>query len=348
YAALDFTVDNTLDGDKDWAALLGRSGESVREFRVTAKDTRFGVAGFTRTGRANYTHKYYEFKIPLSEIGASASDVLQVRFLAYGTAAVLDFNPELLPRFGDVLWVPNERTLLYTSNISARASEAIFLDEDNRRQAVFENFDSLNEARFTPTGRKFLFRAFESDALDRCSQGGSSDHWAVSSRANVTADVRARRISTGSGIRLAGTAADLHFSHYTLEYAPASTPSSFTLIQPPSSQSVIDDFLTTWVPPSTGSFFVRLTASDRAGNVRSHIRRVFFSDTPSITDVYRTPEYISPNGDGIQDELLVHYRVLEPVHLEVHIVNESGDRIRTLQRDPSVPGVEFTRAGNGT
>jgi hypothetical protein len=74
---------------------------------------------------------------------------------------------------------------------------------------------------------------------------------------------------------------------------------------------------------------------------------VFFSDTPSITDVYRTPEYISPNGDGVQDELLVHYRVLEPVHLEFQIVNESGDRVRTLQRDHAVAGVEFTLAWNG-
>lgn len=347
YAALDFTVDNTLDGDKDWAALLVRSGGSFREFRVTAKDSRWGVAGFTRTGRAQYTHKYYEFKIPLTEIGARDQDVLQLRFQAYGTAASLDSNPDFLPSFGDVLWVPNERTLLYASSYSARASEVIFLDEGNRREPVFESFDSLSDSHFTPTGRKFLFRGFESDTLDLCSLGGSSDFWAVSSLANLTADVRARRISTGSGIRLDGTAADRNFSHYTLEYARPSAPGAFTLIQPASSETVIDDFLTTWVPPSTGSFFVRLSSSDLAGNLRSHLRRVSYSDTPSITDVYRTPDFISPNGDGVQDELLVHYRVLEPVHLEFQFVNESGDRVRTIQRDHSLPGVEFTLAWNG-
>jgi hypothetical protein len=86
---------------------------------------------------------------------------------------------------------------------------------------------------------------------------------------------------------------------------------------------------------------------DLAGNRESRLRRVSFRDTPSITDVYRTPQYISPNGDGVQDELILHYRVLEPVHLEFQVYNEAGDRVRTIARDHSVAGTEFDLRWNG-
>ena len=34
------------------------------------------------------------------------------------------------------------------------------------------------------------------------------------------------------------------------------------------------------------------------------------------------------NGDGVRDSVELHYRVLEPSHLEFHVVDETGRRIR--------------------
>ena len=61
---------------------------------------------------------------------------------------------------------------------------------------------------------------------------------------------------------------------------------------------------------------VRLTVEDLAGNKRQAIKRVGWGQNSLITDVYRAPQYISPNGDGVQDSAIIHYRVLEPVNLE--------------------------------
>jgi len=346
YAALDFAVDNTLDGERDWAALLVRTETGWREFRVTASDRTWGIAGFTRTGSVTFTHKYYEFKVPLTELASGVGDVLDVRFQAYGTAAIVDVSPELLPPFGDLLWVPNERTLLFTNSFSSRPSVAIFLDEDNRRQDVFEDAN-IYDLSFSPSGRQLNFTRSIFDLATVCSDRGSSDRVAISSLANLTADLRARRSSGTGGIRIDGTAADLNFSHYTLEHAPATGPGVFALIEPPSATTVIDDVFTTWVPPGPGTYFVRLTVEDLAGNREFELRRVSFRDTPSITDVYRTPQYISPNGDGVQDEVIIHYRVLEPVHLEFQVYNEAGDRVRTIARDHSVAGTEFDLRWNG-
>ncbi|MCP4657669.1 MAG: hypothetical protein GY856_19865, partial [bacterium] len=64
YAALDFTVDNTRDGDRDWAALLVETPAGWREFRITESDPTWGTVGFVRTGKVHHTHKYYELRVP--------------------------------------------------------------------------------------------------------------------------------------------------------------------------------------------------------------------------------------------------------------------------------------------
>jgi hypothetical protein len=134
YAALDFTVDNTLYESHDWAELQVKSPQGWRHFRITADDTTYGHSGFTRTGRVHHTHKYYEFKIPLAEIDAASGDVVSVAFEAYGTAALLDDEAsELLPLWGDLFWVPNERSLLYTTTYDERT--AILMDEENRQSS---------------------------------------------------------------------------------------------------------------------------------------------------------------------------------------------------------------------
>lgn len=354
YGALDFTVDNTIDGDKDWASLWVRSASGWREFRVTASDIQWGVAGFTRTERVNYRHKYYEFKIPLNELGASVGDTLDVRYQAYGTAAILiGENNDYLPHTGDLLWAPGDESLVYeTYN---QGNWAIRLDEGNRVQQLFAEWSSRpRNMRFVPSGRQLLFDSGEagSDPNSVCYGNGWDDSWSFKSLLNLTADLRAIRSSQGGGLKLSGTAADMNFDSYALEYASVDTPDTWQPIAPASGQAQVDDQFTTWVPPGPGAYFVRLTVNDLAGNQRRFITRVYWSDSPSITDLYRSPRYISPNGDGTQDEAVIHYRVLQPVHLEFNIYNAKGELVRTIKRDHSLTGAEFDlqwdgRDGNG-
>jgi subtilase family serine protease/fibronectin type 3 domain-containing protein len=349
YGALDFTVDNTIDGDRDWGALWVRSASGWREFRVSETDTQWGIAGFTRTEKVHYRHKYYEFRVPLAELGASVGDTLDVRFEAYGTAAILiGEDDDYLPLHGDLLWAPGDETLIYET--SYEGSWAIFLDQDNRLQELLPDWSYRpRNLRFVPSGRQLLFDSGEAayDSNSVCYSVGWSDSWSFKSLLNLTADVRAIRSSQSGGIKLSGTATDLNFDSYQLEYASVDTPESWSPIAPASGQSLVDDEFTTWVPPGPGAYFVRLTVTDLAGNERRFVNRVYWSDTPSITDLYRTPRYISPNGDGMQDEAAIHYRILEPVHLEFNIYNGRGDLIRTLERDHALVGAEFDLLWDG-
>lgn len=102
YVAIDFTADNTLDGEKDYAKVYVKTPSGIKEFGVSVPEKRWGIAGFSYTDRVSYQHKTYEFKIPFDEIGldaeSSANPLLELAFAAYGTATPITvgnaYNPD--------------------------------------------------------------------------------------------------------------------------------------------------------------------------------------------------------------------------------------------------------------
>jgi hypothetical protein len=91
YVTLDFTPDNTFDGDKDYAQVYVHAGRSVKEFKASVPEKKWGVSHFTYTDKVNYEHKVYDFVIPLSELGTSPEDrEIRLAFAAYGTATAVE------------------------------------------------------------------------------------------------------------------------------------------------------------------------------------------------------------------------------------------------------------------
>jgi len=87
YVALDFTPDNTMDGEADYAAVFAKRGDELLERRVTAGDWRWGRTAFGPTNRAPYHHKTYEFALPLADLVEPGSERVRLAFAAYGTAS---------------------------------------------------------------------------------------------------------------------------------------------------------------------------------------------------------------------------------------------------------------------
>ncbi len=166
-----------------------------------------------------------------------------------------------------------------------------------------------------------------------------SDLWAVSSLLDLTADLMV--IKDKSSVILKGIAADLNLGGYMLEYAEAKNPDAWTLIAPPSDAPVVNDLFTAWVPPSEGTFHVRLTVWDKAGNEAVVRKRVSWGIYSSITNLYKRDEIFSPNGDGVKDGVELHYRVLEPVHLDFDIYDEDDNLVATLQKDYAYPVEDY-------
>lgn len=178
---------------------------------------------------------------------------------------------------------------------------------------------------------------YKTDASGVC--GNIPGLWTAGSLLNLSAQLLA--IKNNTSILLKGTAADLNFEEYRIEYADIKTPNQWNLIAPPSEVQVVNDFLGIWVPPSEGIFSVRLTVTDKAGNAASTEKRVFWGLSSSIANLYKSTEIFSPNSDNIKDTILLNYTVLEPTHLEFSIYDESNNLLRTFYKDHASPGADY-------
>ena len=116
YVAIDFTPDDTMDGDKDYSTVYIKTGSGIKEYKVSVPETKWGRPGFSYTDKVEYQHKVYEFKIPLRDVyekDTDKRDELQIAFAAYGTAGANQIDIVLNAS-------PNtSQTFSYTSNILA-------------------------------------------------------------------------------------------------------------------------------------------------------------------------------------------------------------------------------------
>ncbi len=102
YVVIDFTGDNTLDGEKDYSKVYVKTDTGVKEFTLSENKTKWGAHHFIYTDKVEYQHKYYEFKIPLKEIGnVKRNERILLAFAAYGTLSDYTANPDPID-FGDV------------------------------------------------------------------------------------------------------------------------------------------------------------------------------------------------------------------------------------------------------
>jgi hypothetical protein len=178
---------------------------------------------------------------------------------------------------------------------------------------------------------KYMTYTQAPDPTSICYGRGYQDLWTMSSLLNLTADLRATK-GTDSLI-LNGIAADFNFEGYKIDYADVKNPSVWNPISPPSDVPVLNDLFTTWIPPYEGRFYVRLTAWDKGGNVAQDEKRVSWGQSASITNIYKSLEIFSPNGDGVKDTVELHYTVMEPVHLEFNIYDQNNGLIKIFRRD---------------
>lgn len=98
YVAQEFTPDNTMDGDKDYAKVYVKTGQGLREFKVSLPETKWGKSSFIYTDKVAYQHKFYEFVIPLKELGLEngiQDKDISIAFAGYGTMSAGEYYPSV-------------------------------------------------------------------------------------------------------------------------------------------------------------------------------------------------------------------------------------------------------------
>lgn len=254
-------------------------------------------------------------------------------------------------------WGPNDR-LAATRVPNDRGHAAIDVDS-GALSSLFSNWwqptanpngYEMSLERFAPSGRRLYFSSYRdgTNPASACySPNSSFQLYTYESLQNLVADLQPLRDPRVGGIVMRGTATDANLAGWRLEYAATTAPNVWRAVAVPGSEQKVGAKLATWVPPAYGSYFVRLVVEDRAGNTAVAQRRVNWADTPPITDLIKDLDYISPNGDGVQDKLTLSYRVLEPVHLAFEVKREDGTRVRLVERDHAVVGSNFAFEWDG-
>ncbi len=97
-------------------------------------------------------------------------------------------------------------------------------------------------------------------------------------------------------VTIVGTADDLHFESYKVEYGIGLEPSGWITIQPTTFTPIINDTLATWdvIDFDNGDYVIRFTVNDTAGNTATLDRPVVI-DNIQITNVYTDPTSFNPS-----------------------------------------------------
>jgi Tol biopolymer transport system component/flagellar hook assembly protein FlgD/subtilase family serine protease len=153
----------------------------------------------------------------------------------------------------------------------------------------------------------------------------------MSSLLNATAVLDVTR--RNNDIFVSGIAEDLNFSSYSLEYVDAYMPgAAWTPIMPIAEAPVVNGVLATWIPPAPGTYGVRLTIADKAGNRVSAQKTVGWDTYSSVSNIYASPSVFSPNAVGSPAATEIHYEVNEPISLILEIYDMTGNPVRTMEK----------------
>ncbi len=269
--------------------------------------------------------------------------------------------------YGTPLWSPTDRYVALQQSIaSGNDTINIFDMETNEYHsiervytgtAVWYDDDSLLYSRFDNGVALYDLRSKTTKILDSSSRSSISispfknqlswggginyacskySNYLVSSRLNLS--VAVYTVYKGQSLLVYGTAADANFGGWKLEYADHSVPDTWNLVAPPSDVPVVDGVFTSWVPPGEGIYEIRLTVWDKAGNTAISRGTAAWSNRTGIFNIYKNLDAISPNGDGVNDSLEIHYSLPAPVHVDYSVLDSTGTVIKSGY---AAPGTEY-------
>ncbi len=260
--------------------------------------------------------------------------------LATGTTATFDLDVNS----GDpIKWLADGVTLVERGNSSSNSGELFAMNLRKRQKTtIISGIQTLQPDANIVSPREGSIAYYQFiDPTSACYNGDpwETKLWDMTSLLNLNARLNIMRQE--SSLVLKGTATDLNFDGYELEYADVKNPLSWQPVVPPSQVPVVNDVFTPWIPPSEGKFLVRLTVRDKAGNSASDEKQVSWGIAAKVAGFFKTLDVFSPNGDGAKDRVEVHYRVLDPVHLEFNITNDRDLIVKTISVDNAIAEEAF-------
>lgn len=149
---------------------------------------------------------------------------------------------------------------------------------------------------------------------------------ALTSLENLGLRLSVTRKLGAASLTLRGTATDKNFESY--DVSVRRFPDGASTVVARAALPVVNGTLAEWTPSAPGTYEVTVTARDKAGNVRQRSTLAAWSSTPLLANLWREPEFISPNGDGVQDVSELRYTNTAPLTTQLEFVSTAGTAVR--------------------
>jgi len=142
-------------------------------------------------------------------------------------------------------------------------------------------------------------------------------------------------------VEIIGTADDLHFESYKVDYGEGLEPGSWIPIQETTTTPVVDGILASWdvIDLSPGDYTIRLTVNDVVGNVSTYDVAVVV-DNIQITNVSASPQFFEP-PEG--QSSAINYTLDRDAFVTIKIYDyQTSTLVRTLiDSESKTAGVNF-------
>ncbi|HEY7700645.1 MAG TPA: hypothetical protein VIE88_19605, partial [Vicinamibacteria bacterium] len=185
---------------------------------------------------------------------------------------------------------------------------------------------------------------------DACGNLASKSRYVVVDTTPPIAAIRYPRTGDPLGlvVEVLGTAQDLHFANYGVEFGVGTDPSTFARFGAGRSPR-IDELLAAWNTRGLeGDVTLRLVAFDLAGNQAEARALLQFEERVDLLSYFEAvPALFSPNGDGRREETGLRFGLLVPAQVTLSVTEPAGSPITMLTSSESLQAGAFIRSWNG-
>jgi subtilase family serine protease/Tol biopolymer transport system component/flagellar hook assembly protein FlgD len=250
------------------------------------------------------------------------------------TSTTVAWLPAQMAADTGATWSPDGGKVLYQSDAGGGTTAKVALADGSLRLPLIKEW-----LQVAPHATAAFYTAYA------CASRPSFnyDTYAIRTLQNLTAELFLTRLPANNGILMRGTVADQALDHFQIEYATQADPDVWHPVGPAVDVDVLDDVFGVFLPPAPGTFLVRLTAVDRAGNSRSRVKVIRWDSAPALTNLSQSEFLISPNGDGIRETVRFDYLVQIPTRVDVRITGpgKDGPTVRRFNFDYPTIGPGF-------